>query len=80
MNDILTEQIIQKLNELPIIKKKAILELIKEDSPTISKDNKELSTKWRSELLNTSVWSESEIEEIYKAREYINTWKPKQYF
>jgi len=80
MNDILTEQIIHKLNELPIIKKKAILELIKEDSITISKENRELSTKWRDGLLNTSVWSESEIEEISKAREYINTWKPKQYF
>ena len=59
MNDILTKKIIQKLNELSIIKKKAILELIKEDSTTILKDNQERNTKWRSELLNTSVWSES---------------------
>lgn len=75
MKDILAEKIIRELSELPIMKKKAILELIKQDSTTISKDNKEFTTKWRSELLNTSVWSESEIEEISKAREYINSFK-----
>ncbi len=80
MDDILTKKIIHKLNELPIAKKKAIFELIRENSITAFKENRELGTKWRDELLTTSVWSESEIEEIYKAREYINTWKAKQLF
>jgi hypothetical protein len=70
MNDQLTEQIVQKLNELSIKKKKAILELINEDA-TISKTNKTPGSNWRYELLTTSVWSESEIDEIYKAREYL---------
>ncbi len=71
MYDILTEQIIQKLNKLPIVKKKAILELIQEDSANISGNDKEHNEKWRKELLTTSVWTESEIEEILKARDYM---------
>jgi hypothetical protein len=79
MNDLLTEQIIQKLHDLPFTKKKAILELMKEDFTTILKDSEELE-KWRNELLNTSVWSESEIENIYRAKDYINQGKPTQFF
>ncbi len=80
MSDILTEQIIHHLKELPIVKKKAILELIKEDSRATNHNDKEKHEQWRNELLTTSVWSDSEIDEIYKAREYINTWKPEQFF
>ena len=80
MSDILTEQIIHHLKELPIVKKKAILELIKEDSATASNNDKEKHEQWRNELLTTSVWSDSEIDEIHKAREYINKWKPEQFF
>ncbi len=80
MDDILTEKIIQKLKELPIVKKKALLELIEGESSKELRDDKNQIDKWRKELLRTSVWSESEIAEITKARDYINTWKPKQYF
>jgi len=80
MNDQLTEQIVQKLTELSIKKKKAILELINEDAAAISKTNKTPGSTWRDELLTTSVWSESEIDEIYKAREYLNKWIPKRFF
>ena len=72
MSDILTEQIIHHLKELPIVKKKAILELIKEDSTAMSNNGKEKHEQWRNELLTTSVWSDSEINEIHKARKYIN--------
>jgi hypothetical protein len=75
MSDILTEQIIHHLKELPLVKKKAILELIKEDSTATSNNDKEKHEQWRNELLTTSVWSDSEISEINKAREYINKWK-----
>ena len=74
MENTLTEQIIQKLNDLPIIKKKAIFELLKEDSTTLKKYEKNFDEKWRNELLTTSVWTDSEIEEIIKAKEYINKW------
>lgn len=80
MIDIIKDQIIQQLNELPIVKKKAILELIKEDSTATKKYNKNHQDIWRKELLTTSVWTNSEIDEIYKAREYINKWKPEQLF
>ena len=72
MSDILTEQIIHHLKELPIVKKKAILELIKEDSTATSNNDQEKHEQWRNELLTTSVWSDSEINEIHKVREYIN--------
>ncbi|MBN1155518.1 hypothetical protein JXB12_11430 [candidate division KSB1 bacterium] len=70
MKDTWTEQIIKELEDLPIVKKKAILELIKDDSKRIPGD-KDFNKKWRDELLNTSVWSEEEIEEIYKAASHI---------
>lgn len=80
MSDTLTEQIIYHLKELPIVKKKAILELIKEDSTATPKYDKQKHEQWRNELLTTSVWSDAEIDEINKAREYINQWKPEQFF
>ena len=80
MTDALTNKIIQQLNELPIIKRKAILELIKTDSIITQRHTKAFQEKWRKQLLTTSVWTDSEINEIYKAREYINKWKPQQFF
>lgn len=73
MSDILAEQIIGHLKQLPIVKKKAILELIKEDSTAMPKYDKQKHEQWRKELLTTSVWTDSEIDEIQKAREYINS-------
>jgi len=78
MIDTLTHEIIEQMNGLPIIKKKAILELIKKDSFSIRRSQKNFQEKWRNKLLTTSVWTDSEINEINKAREYINQWKPKQ--
>ncbi len=72
MNDPITQQIIQQLQDLPIVKKKALLELIKEDTSLISRSNQENYERWRKSLLTTSVWTEAEIEEINKAWEYIN--------
>jgi uncharacterized protein (UPF0216 family) len=72
MSDILTEQIIHHLKELPIVKKKAILELIKEDATAMSNNDNEKHEQWRNELLTTSVWSDADIDEINKAREFIN--------
>lgn len=80
MSDILTDQIIHHLKELSIVKKKAILELIKEDSTATFKNGKEKHEQWRTELLTTSVWSDAEIDQINKAREYINKWKPEPFF
>jgi len=80
MSDILTEQIIKQLEELPIVKKKAILELIKKNDSVAKKTDKNSLKQWRNELLQTSVWSNSEIDEIVKAREYLNKWTPNQFF
>ena len=72
MSDILTEQIIKQLKELSIVNKKAILELIKKNESVVKKTDKHTLTQWRNELLKTSVWTDSEIDEIVKAREYLN--------
>ena len=72
MSDILTEQIIKQLEELPIVKKKAILELIKKNDSVTKKSGKNFLKQWRNELLQTSVWSDSESEKIFKAGEYLN--------
>jgi len=80
MNDPLTEQIIDKLSDLSIVKKQAILTLIKTDPSLNDKIINSDHKNWRKELLNTSVWSESEINEIFKAREYVNKWQPEQFF
>ena len=77
MSDTLTEQIIHHLKELPIIKKKAILELIKEDSTATSNNDKEKHEQWRRELLTTSVWPDAEIDEINNARSYYHLTYPK---
>ncbi len=76
MSDILTEQIIKQLQELPLVKKKAILELIKTSDIKTNKIEELSLQQWRNELLKTSVWTDSEIDEIYKARDYINKWIP----
>lgn len=78
MSDTLTEQIIHHLKELPIVKKKAILELIKKDATAMSNNDKKKHEQWRKELLTTSVWTDADIDEINQAREYINKWKPEQ--
>lgn len=36
-------------------------------------------TEWQKELLTISAWTEDEIHEIEKAREFINQWNPKQF-
>ncbi len=35
--------------------------------------------KWEQALLAMSAWTEEEIQEIEKAREYINQWQPRQF-
>ena len=79
MIDAITDQIVRQLNDLPIVKKKAILELIRENTSTTQQHKDSLET-WRKNLLSTSIWTDAEIDEIYQAREYINKWQPKQFF
>jgi|GEM_PF-2392902 len=80
MTDIITEQIIRHLENLPILKKKALLDFIKADISLSQSSNQEQHEQWRNLLLTTSVWTDSEINEINKARDYINQWKPEQFF
>jgi hypothetical protein len=80
MNDTLTTEIIEQINSLPIIKKKVILELIRKERISAKNTDINFQQKWRESLLTTSVWTDSEINEIYQASEYINKKQPKQFF
>jgi hypothetical protein len=51
-----------------------LLNLEEKRAPAISQEN------WKKELLQISQWTDSQINEIRKAREYINIWKPKKSF
>lgn len=73
MSDILTAQIIKELYQLPIGKKRAILELIRTDSSKTKIFENDFKEKWKQSLLTTSVWTDSDIDEIYKAREYFSS-------
>jgi len=79
MKDKLTEKIVEQLDELPIVKKKAILELIKKNSFSREVKPDLLQNEWRKQLLTISVWTDEEINEIIEAREYINKWTLEQF-
>ena len=66
MNDTLTTEIIEQINSLPIIKKKVILELIRKERISAKNTDINFQQKWRESLLTTSVWTDSEINEIYQ--------------
>ncbi|MFQ5630673.1 MAG: hypothetical protein ACE5I1_18030 [bacterium] len=76
----LTLEIVKKIVALPVNKKKALLELLGDLPDELNGQNaKEFKRKaeiaeWKKELLTTSVWTDEEIAEIEKAREYINSW------
>jgi len=75
MSDVLTEQLLKIIPELSLKKKRAILELLKQDEEeTISLE------EWKQQLLKTSIWSEEDLKGISGAREVINSWKPREFF
>ena len=79
MEDKLSEEVMEQVSKLPLQKKKALLEFLKSDVLQKETQPKINIEHWKQQLLKTSVWSEAEIEEMYKAREYINQWKPSQF-
>lgn len=72
MKDKLSDEVMEQVNKLPLQKKKALLEFLKSDILQNETQFKINIEHWKQQLLKISVWSEAEIEEIYKAREYIN--------
>jgi len=85
ISDDLTLEIVKKIVALPANKKKALLEFLGDLPDEQNTENTaELKRKtelaeWKKELLTTSVWTDEEIAEIEKAREYINSWQPKEF-
>jgi len=77
--DAITNQIVQQLDILPIGKKKALLKLLKSEWSNSTVNGKSFYKNWKKQLLTTSVWTEAEINAIYKAREFINQWTPQQF-
>lgn len=77
--DAITHQLVQQLGVLPFGKKKALLQLLKQEHFPDTNHLKVEVEAWRKQLLSTSVWTESEINALQEAREFINQWQPKQF-
>lgn len=77
--DAITQQLVQQLGVLPFGKKKALLELLRQEHSLDKSRRKAEMEDWRRQLLSTSVWTESEINALQEAREFINQWQPKQF-
>ena len=85
ISDRLTLEIFKKIAALPANKKKALFEILNDlpdevnDESTEERKRKIEIAEWKKELLKTSVWTDEEIHEIEKAREYINSWRPRKF-
>lgn len=77
--DAITHQIVQQLSALPIAKKKALFELLKQEHSPTTNLLKAEQKSWATQLLSTSVWTDAEISALQEAREFINQWQPKQF-
>jgi hypothetical protein len=77
--DALTSQIVQALRNLPISKKRAILEFLKVAFAGSGNHIESFQENWKKELLATSVWTDDEINEIHEARRFVNQWTPVQF-
>lgn len=80
MRNFIETEMLTSLQKLPLSKKKAILALIQTLAGEKEKGNRESREEWMQKLLTTSVWSKAELAEIEKARQWINEWKPRQFF
>jgi hypothetical protein len=75
--DALTAEIITYLDELPIEKKRAVLELVK---PTLHPATTPPSPmEWRERWLAMPVWNEQELRAIEEIHEELNAWEPAQW-
>jgi len=70
--DTLTNQIVEQLGALPIGKKKALLELLKQEHSPVTSQFMADKESWKKQLLSTSVWTEDEINALHEAGEFIN--------
>ena len=62
--DSLTNQIVQQLSILPHGKKKALLELLKQNQQAATSHFETEHARWKEDLLSTLVWTEAEINAI----------------
>lgn len=71
--DALTRQILDRIDRLPIRKRAALLELLMAE--TTSSPQQNLSPdEWKKLLIETSVWTDEELEGILEARSWMNQW------
>lgn len=77
--DTITRQIVQQVSALPLAKRKALFELLKQDNASTKDPLATGQESWMKQLLSTSVWSDAEIDALQEARDYINQWQPKQF-
>jgi len=77
--DTITHQIVQQVSALPIAKKKALFELLKQEHAPAKNPLNAGQESWTTQLLSTSVWTDAEIDVLHEARQFINQWQPKPF-
>ncbi len=77
--DALTQQIVQQIDALPFNKKKALLQLLKQEQSSVQDQLANGQEDWKKKLLSTSVWTDAEIQGVQEARNFINQWQPKSF-
>ncbi len=77
--DTITHQIVQQVSALPLAKKKALFELLKQEQAPATNSLKTEQESWATQLLSASVWTDTEIDALHEARKFINQWQPKPF-
>lgn len=73
--DSLTDQLVHEIERLPIRKKSALLELLRSDEPAAATSG-EKRQAWKQSLLNTSVWTDDDLQPLREAHAWMNQWTP----
>lgn len=74
--DPLTHQIVRQIERLPTRKKAALLELLRSEEPSEAASTEPERDAWKQMLLNTSVWTEDDLQAIHQVRTWMNQWTP----
>jgi hypothetical protein len=74
--DAITIELIQKVQQLPLEKQKAVLQIVNVDFSSTSETQSYSREEWRKQLLECSVWSEEQIHDIteLKRQERLAVW------
>ncbi len=73
--DAITIELIQKVQQLPLEKQKAVLQIVNSDFSRTEDTPQHSREEWRKQLLECSVWSDEQIHNITETRRWMNQWQ-----